>query len=260
MPDSPHTAPPHAAPDIQLPSGLSRRNFLMATALATGGLLLSRTPARADILNTLNKIFLLDPTVLNFAHEMEELEKNFFYRALESKAFLALDGRERGVFQLIAAQDAAHYSALDQERFRRGSRENNSYERRNQSESRRPREFRIPGDAFSSREKLLAEAVSLKENVVYAYHGAVDLVRDPKLLGPAVAIAGVEGRHLAVLREMAGLDPVPTSYEGQVSPQTIGNRLASRYGFQGGGLRQGAGINRCKPYSHKIRPQWKPRP
>lgn len=225
-------------------SRLSRRNFLMSAALCAGGLLVSRVPAEADIIDTLNKFFNLDPTVLNFAHEMEELEKEFFMRALTSRGYQALDGRERNVFNLIAAQDTAHYEALEIERRRRGTRRPNTIEGRNRSSSQRPRQFHFPADAFSSREKLLREAISIKEDVLFAYHGAVDLVRDPTLLGPAAAIAGVEGRHLVILREIAGLDPVPTSFEGQVSPQKIGNRLANRYGFQGGNDRQNAGMNR----------------
>lgn len=240
---SPGVEPPEEQESTPSSSRLSRRHFLMSAAICAGGLLVSRVPAEADIVDTLNKFFNLDPTVLNFAHEMEELQKEFFTRALGSKGYEALDGREQGVFNLIARQDSAHYEALEMERSRRGARRSNSLEGRNRSSSQLPRTFRFPADAFSSRQNLLREAVSLKQNAVFAYHGAVDLVRDPTLLGPAVAIAGVEGRHLVILREIAGLDPVPTSYEGQVSPQKIGRVLASRYNFNGGNDRQSAGIN-----------------
>lgn len=232
--------PPESRPGAQLPSGLSRRAFLMGTACCAGGLLLSRTPARADILDALKKFLYLDPIVLNYAHEMEELEKDFFERALRSSAFNELEGRERSVFSFIAQQDKAHFEALSMERERRGEKGATHFETRNASSSRPPRLFRYPRGVFDDRQALLHEAVSLKENVVFAYHGAVDLVRDAKLLGPAAAIAGVEGRHLVVLRELAGLDPIPTSFEGQVSPQTVGDRLAKRYGFQGGAKREGA--------------------
>lgn len=231
MPNDFTQVPPESAAETPL----SRRNFLMGAVICAGGLLLSRTPAQADILDTLNKFFLLDPIVLNYAFEMEELEKDFFQRALLSQGYQALDGREQGVFNLIAQQDAAHFAALNMERQRRGDKDR----QRNRSESQRPRFFQYPGRVFSNRENLLRESIFLKENVLYAYHGAVDLVRDASLLGPAAAIAGVESRHVAVLREIAGLDPVPTSYEGQVSPQIIGERLGNRYGFKGGGQRMG---------------------
>ncbi|RYG66769.1 ferritin-like domain-containing protein [bacterium] len=220
---------------------MSRRQLLMGAAICAGGLLLSRTPAQADIIDTLNKFFDLDPTVLNYAAEMEELEKDFFTRAIGSKGYTELTGREQSVFNLIAAQDTAHFKALTIERNRRGTTLRNSAEGRTQAGSQGPRAFHFPANAFSSREELLKEAISLKENVLYAYHGAVHTVGDPKLLGPAAAIAGVEGRHLVVLREIAGLDPVPTSFEGQVSPQTIGRVLGSRYGFKGGNDRRNSG-------------------
>ncbi len=242
MPNDPMVSPLVFPPVTPPQSALSRRNFLMGAALCAGGLMLSRTPAQADILDTLNKIFLLDPTVLGYAHEMEELEKDFFARARESNGYMQLDGRERGLFDLIARQDAAHFQVLDMERKRRRATPSDTLENRNRSSSLgRPRFFRYPAGVFDNRQNLLREAISLKENVIYAYHGAVDLVRDPSLLGPAAAIAGVESRHLAALREIAGLDPVPTSYEGQVSPQIIGQRLGRRYGFQGGGPRNNGG-------------------
>lgn len=240
MTDPFDVAPPQkSAQTAQLPAGLSRRAFLMGAACCVGGLLLSRTPARADILDTLKKFLYLDPIVLNYAHEMEELERDFFERALRSDAFSQLDGRARNALSFIAGQDKAHFEALSMERERRGEKGATHFETRNASGSRPPRLFRYPRGVFDERKALLREAVYLKENVLFAYHGAVDLVRDPKLLGPAAAIAGVEGRHLVVLRELAGLDPIPTSFEGQVSPQTVGDRLAKRYGFNGGAKREG---------------------
>lgn len=225
---------------VELPRGLSRRTFLMGAAFCAGGLLLSRVPAEADILDTLKKFVYLDPIVLNYAHEMEELEKDFFERAVRSNAYNSLESRERSIINLILEQDTAHFEALNMERERRGAKGAGRFEMPNASSSRRPRVFRIPNGAFRNRANLLNEAITLKENVLFAYHGAVDLVRDPKLLGPAAAIAGVEGRHLVILRELAGRDPVPTSFEGQVSPQIIGDRLGKRYGFKGGGQRMGA--------------------
>lgn len=217
-------------------SGLSRRRFLtVATAgLAAGGMVLgSPRAAQADILDTLRKVFDLDPIVVNYAWELEELQMNFFQRALRSPAYGQLEARERSNLNLIAMQDRAHFEALDMVRSRIGARA------RDNSASHRPRVFRFPASAFRTRQELLPLAVEIKENAVAAYHGAVDLLREQKaVLQPAAAIAGVDGRHLVVLREMAGLDPIPTSFELQVSPQTVGNRLA-RYGFKGGGMRNG---------------------
>jgi len=218
---------------------LTRRGLLAVGAAACGAtVLLAARPAHADILDTLNKFLHLDPIVLNYAHEMEELETDFFDRVLRSSAYHQLEPRERSIFNLIATQDRAHFEALDVERMRRGVRGGDRFETPNASASRRPRVFKFPAAAFKTRENLLRESITIKESVLFAYHGAVDLVSDPKLLAPAAAIAGVEGRHVMALRYMAGLNPVPTSFEGQVSPQIIGERL-SRYGFKGGGMRGG---------------------
>ncbi len=216
---------------------LSRRN-LLAGALCVGGALACGAPAQADILDTLKKFLYLDPIVLNYAHEMEELEADFFSRAVRSDAYSGLGPREQSIFNFIAMQDRAHFEALEAERERRGEKGGGHFETRHASASRQPRLFNYPAGAFKTRAGLLRHAIEIKESVLWAYHGAVDLVRDPSLLAPAAAIAGVEGRHLIALRDIAGLEPVPTSFEGQVSPQKIGNRLA-RYGFQGGAMRRG---------------------
>lgn len=219
---------------------MSRRGFLVLGAAGAGAAVVASTmPAQADILDTLKRFLDLDDIVLNYAHELEELQATFFERAIRSTSYQQLEARERGVFNAIAMQDRAQFEALEALRGRRGARGGNSFQTPNASASRRPRVFKFPGDAFTSREKLLPMAVDIKESSVAAYHGAVDLLRSKRqLLTPAAAIAGVDGRHLAVLREIAGMDPIPMSFELQISPQTIGNKLG-RYGFKGGGMRGG---------------------
>jgi hypothetical protein len=233
----------HSAASKQDQPAVSRRAFL-TKALCTGGLIavggaemLTPSPARADILDFLNKLFDLDPVVLNYAHEMEELQAEFFERASISKAAAELEPRVRNVIYTIAAQDRAHFEILTEAQRKARSRGGGTFATRNASSSRRPRRFFFDRHVFQSPAMLLPAAVEIKELCVGAYHGAVDLVDKPTLIG-AAAIAGVDGRHLAVLRELAGFDPVPFSFENQVSPQTIGNRLR-RFGFRGGEQQEG---------------------
>lgn len=239
---TPDAALQAAACDIKAPNvaNTSRRNFLAMGAAASGAALMaSAMPVQADILDSLKRFLDLDDIVLNYAHELEEFQTNFFERVLRSKAYQGLEARERGVFNAIAMQDRAQFEALEALRGRRGARGGNGFQTPNAAESRRPRVFKFPNEVFSSREKLMPMAVDIKESSVAAYHGAVDLLRSKRqLLTPAAAIAGVDGRHLAVLREIAGLDPIPMSFELQISPQTIGNKLG-RYGFKGGSVRGG---------------------
>ena len=224
-----------AMPDAKM----SRRMFLavsgglvagVSVASLSGGLL---SPARADILDTVNKLFNLDPVVLNFAHEMEELQADFFERALRSALFNDMTPRERDILVEVATQDRAHFDLLDMELKARHAKGGGAFVTPNMSATQRPRRFQFDRQAVRSRDGLFAQAVSLKEDAVSAYHGAVHLIHDGFLLTPAAAIAGVDGRHLAVLREISGLDPVPYSFENQISAQTIGKRLG-RYGFRGG--------------------------
>lgn len=223
----------------ELVTSPARRKLIAAGATACGAAaLLAATPAHADLLDALKHFLYLDPIVLNYAFEMEELQCDFFSRVIQSEMFPQMDSHERSALNLIALQDRAHYEALKIARDKYGYKGGTHFETPNASASRRPRVYTFNPRAFSSREAMLHDAVDIKQNVTWAYHGAVDLVRDPKLLAPAGAIAGVEGRHLVVLREMSGLDPVPTPFEGQVSPQTIGDRLA-QYGFKGGGMNRG---------------------
>jgi hypothetical protein len=150
--------------------------------------------------------------------------------AIGSAGFRQLEPRERNALVTIAEQDRAHYELLDEQRKMRHARAGGAFAYNNASATQRPRMFNFERQVFHTRAMLLPAAVEVKEYCVAAYHGAVDLVRDPQLLAGAAAIAGVDGRHLTVLREIAGMDPVPFSFENQVSPQTIGRKLA-RYGF-----------------------------
>lgn len=238
----------YPASDAQAPDNatastheLSRRTFLIRT-LCAGGVLAAGTTlapgkAQADILDFLSKLYDFNPVVLNFAHEMEELQAEFFERASVSRAGKMLEPRARNLIYEIAAQDRAHFEFLDELTQLQATRNGGTMRTRQASASRRPRMFTFPAGAFENKEMLLPAAIELKELTVSAYHGAVHLITS-NLLTPAAAIAGVDGRHLAILREVAGLDPVPFSFENQVSAQTIGKKLA-RYGFKGGKQQEG---------------------
>ncbi len=205
---------------------------LGGAALAAG--VLSAKPASADIVDFLDKFLDLDPIVINFAYRMEELQAEYFGRAVSSKGFGQMSGRERSVIALIAQQDREQFEAIGRLRERLGVKNYDHYDQPNASASPSPRSFTF-GNAFNSRDELLKTAIEIKSLSVASYHGAVNFV-DRGNLTFAAAIAGTDGRHLSVLREIAGLDPVPSSFEEAKSPQETG-RLLSKYGFTGGGIR-----------------------
>lgn len=211
---------------------LSRRALLGAGAGIGAGVLLAGSTANADILRSLRGVIHLNPLIVNFAFEMEALEADFFARASQSKAFGQLPLRARSVFNQIAYDDMQHFEAIKGLRAERGYKGATHFESPNASSTRLPRVFTYPSKAFSQPEGLLSTAINIKTTVLQAYHGAVDLV-DKETLMAAAAIAGVEGRHLAILLEVAGQDPVPSPFEGAISSQKAGEIL-SRYGFKGG--------------------------
>ena len=220
------------APETGVKSPARRQFFALATAV--GGATLAGAlykPAQADLVASLGKIFYLDPTVLNFAFAIEELEADFFNRAFRSKGFSQLRGEENSLFATIAAQDAAHKQLLERLRGPFHAKNAGSFETFNASESRRPRTFTYP--TLGSRDDLLKTALDIKENALFTYHGAVGIVRNKQLLGAAAAIAGVEGRHVAVLRDMMGMDPVPAPFEGAITAQVAGRKFV-KYGLDGG--------------------------
>lgn len=233
MSHSPENTMPDAnAAPVALETGVKSpaRRQLLTLATAVGGAAFAGAlfnPARADLVAAVGKIFYLDPIVLNFALELEELQADFFSRATSSFGFAGLDERQKNVIFNIAAQDKAHFEQLGKIRSLRGDRAARS----NQASSARPKFFKY--GSLNTKDQLLTAALDIKENGLFAYHGAVGLLKDPGLITTAASIAGVEGRHTAALRETMGLDPVPAPYEGALEAQVSGRKLA-RYGFVGG--------------------------
>jgi hypothetical protein len=217
-------------PDVKSPA----RRQLLALGTAICGATVAGAifnPARADLVAGLGKVLYLDPIVFNFAFELEELESDFFNRLSSTGAYGSLTTQEQNVLEVIAAQDREHFQALVSLRDKYGYKAAGKLESSNTSASRRPRTFKT--GVMGDRTSLLSAALDLKENALFAYHGAVGLLKDPALLEAAASIAGVEGRHVAVLREVMGLDPVPAPFEGALEAQVAGRKLA-KFGFNGG--------------------------
>lgn len=215
----------------------STRRQLIAMATLTCGATVAASmfnPARADLVAKIGKIFYLDSIVLNFAFEMEELEKDFYTRLSSSPGYGSLSGTERNLISAFAQQDSEHFDVLNAARDALGYQDAGSTETLNTFASRRPRMFTY--GKLTSREDVLNTVLDVKETVLFGYHGAVGIVRSKGLLSTAAAIAGVEGRHAAVLRQTIGLNPVPAAFEGAYAAQHTGYKLG-KYGFKGGAPR-----------------------
>lgn len=231
--DCPETMASDTALCEEVPSPARRQLLALGAAAGAATLVMGALPAQAGFgAKQLGAVFNLDGIVTAFASEMEELSSEFFYRATRSPNFGTLSAQEQSVVNLIAVQDRAHFEAHQAVLKKMGHRNANAYANSNAAASRRPRVFRF-GGAFNSRDEFFKEAIYIKETILWGYHGAVTLV-SRQLLAPAAAIAGVDGRHVSVLREIAGVDPVPRSFEENLTPQSVAKRL-DRYGFTGGG-------------------------
>lgn len=229
---TPNAETPNAETNVVSPQRRQMLTLGIAGAAALGVATLAASPTQADTLRGLKGFLYLDPLVVNFAFEMEEMESEFFRRAVVSSGYEMLNEREKSVFNLIANEDLEHFEAIGKLRARNNNKSAGSLETPNASSSRRPGLFTF-GGSFNSRDRLFSTALDIKETVLFAYHGAVDIVAKDTLM-LAAAIAGVEGRHVAVLRELNGLDPVPEPFEKRLYPDAVGKRL-KKYGFNGGG-------------------------
>ncbi len=214
----------------------TRRQLIAMATVACGATVASAMfkPAQADLVAKIGKLFYLDSIVLNFAFEMEELQKDLYTRLATSKGYGYLDGRERNLISLFAQQDSEHFDVLNAARDSFGYQDAGSTETLNTFASRRARFFKYP--ALNDRESVLNTALDVKETVLFGYHGAVGIVRSKQLLAVAAAIAGVEGRHAAVLRQTIGLKPATAPFEGAYAAQHTGYKLG-KYGFNGGAPR-----------------------
>ena len=213
------------------------RRQLIAMATLTCGATVAASmfnPARADLVAKVGKIFYLDSIVLNFAFEMEELQKDLYTRLSASRGYGFLSGEERNLISTFAQQDGQHFDVLNAARDAYGYQDAGSTETPNTFASRRARFFTYP--KLDSREAVLNTALDVKETVLFGYHGAVGIVRDKQFLAVAAAIAGVEGRHAAVLRQVVGLKPSTAPFEGAYAAQYTGYKLG-KYGFKGGAPR-----------------------
>ena len=207
------------APDS---NGLSRRTLLTLGALAGAALVLPSLPASAAVAYG-------DAQSMRFLEEIARIEADFFNRAALSAPADGLSERELNSFSLISRQDAELVRWFKGARRRSGLSAYSSFYTPNQSSSRPMPSYRFGADAFSNRNGLFSMAISLKETAVGAFHGVVGSAHSPELIQAFAALAGVQGRQLAVLRELAGRDPL-VAYETSLSRNAVINNLEV-YGF-----------------------------
>lgn len=204
-------------------SGTTRRGFIALGAAACGAaaLLLNNTPAHA--------LGYSDAELLRFLEEVEHLELDFFTRAALSGTADGLQERELYALAALSKQDNEHAYWFKLARQRFGLSAFDKPVEPNQPASRQAPTYKFPSQSFESRASLYTLALSIKETSVGAYYGVIARLKDPEIVQAVASLAGVEGRHLAVLRELSGQSPF-VAYEAALDTGDVASRL-TKYGF-----------------------------
>ena len=218
FPDHTHSTPKtHAL----LPLDSTRRGFLALTAIAgAAAIILPALPARA--LGSQD----LAPQ-LRFLESAQYFQSQFFSRALQSGSIDELSPADGMSILTIANEDHEQARWINAVRMQRGTMPSRATAPTSMTEPN----FNV-GGAYGNREKFFNSAIAIKSAAVGAFHGIVGKGGDAELIQAVAALAGVQNRHLAMLRAMNGGDPFDTTVEG-ISQQAAGRTLA-KYGFNVG--------------------------
>ena len=208
--------PTFSTHDFSAPA-TTRRHFLALGAIAaTAVVALPALPARALDLGLASQ--------LKWLENAQFFQNQFFSRALRSGSIDPLSPTEARALLTIAQQDseqARWFSALREQRGLLPS-------RTTMSASMTEPNFRMNTN-YDSREKFFASAITIKSTAVGAFHGIVGSGGDANMTQAIAALAGVQNRHLAMLKEMAGLDPFETYVEALSLPEA--GKTLSKFGF-----------------------------
>jgi hypothetical protein len=200
----------------------TRRALFAMGAIAGIALSLPALPVRADVAYG-------DAISLRFLQEVAQLEADFFARAANSSTAEGFQERELSALALIAKEDAELVRW-----FKAASATANmgsawKFYTPNTSTSRPVPVYHFNLNNFETRTGLYSAAIEIKETAVGAFHGIVGQAKEADMIEAFAALAGVQGRHLAMLQELAGQNPFVTT-ESALSKKTVADNLAS-YGF-----------------------------
>lgn len=114
-----------------------------------------------------------------------------------------LERADAEAVESVIAQEAEHAKALSR-----------ALEERGGAVPEPPAPGAVPGLlALRDRTGSLRFALALETTAVNAYYLAIQRADDPKLLATFAGVMANEGQHLVVIRELAGRNPLPHSFE-----------------------------------------------
>lgn len=198
-------------------SATTRRSFL-ALGAVTGAavIVLPALPARALDLGLASE--------LKFLENVQFFQNQFFSRALRSGLIDPLTPREGKALLTIATEDGDQARWFSAARAQRGLMPS----RATMPSSMTEPNFQMNNN-YASREKFFASAITIKSTAVGAFHGIVGKGGKADMVQAMAALAGVQNRHLAMLKEMARLSPFD-NFVTPLSVQEVGKTL-SKFGF-----------------------------
>ena len=221
MPENPVFEPESSVPILN--TQLSRRSLLAVGAVAAAALTLPALPARAE------DFPYSDIMALRFLEEIARVEADFFNKAAGSTTAEGIQERELNAFSLIARQDAELVRWFKAARLHHKIGAFTNFYTPNQSTSRPVPTYTFGPGTFDTRSALYSTAISIKETAVGAFHGIVGEADSPKMIQAFAALAGIQGRHAAILRELSGQSPL-VAFEATVSRNALAQRFEA-YGF-----------------------------
>jgi rubrerythrin len=184
-------------PVLKFRDEAGRRNFIKVAALVGAGSTLVAAFADASA---------SDLEILNYALTLEYLEAEFYTRGVKSGI---LKGRALELVSPIRDHEQEHVTTVTQVVKDLGGKP-----------AAKPG-FQFPAGTFTSKDKFLATASAFEELGVTAYHGQVPRIKDADILKSAAAIAGVESRHAAIVADLMGGDPFPSSFEKHMTMSQV---------------------------------------
>ncbi len=182
----------------------SRRSFLKWAGLLGVGATLAAAGARSRFASAQGDEG--DIGILNYALTLEYLEEDFYGRGADSGL---LTGRAGELVAAIRDHETEHIAAIESTISDLGG-----------SPVKKPK-FSYPQGVFKDKQVWLETALDFSQLGVKAYHGQVQRIQSPELLGAAASIAGVESRHAAIIARLSGRNPFPTPIEQSASKSTV---------------------------------------
>jgi rubrerythrin len=167
-----------------------------------------------------------DLDILNYALTLEQLEANFYTEGLKQLSsadfgrgsFTTGLGNPNGLFGDSVSGDVYGYLLLIRNHEQTHVR---TLMRMIQDAGGTPKPACTFRFSYNNVDEFLATAKTLEDTGVSAYAGAINMIKDPKLVTAAATIATVEARHASYIRLITGDSPFPNAFDQAKTMQEI---------------------------------------